>query len=108
MPSKCWPGNYHYNPCDRCGYATRFKQFPLVCACTTPDRCPHPPFYVGSDLFCRRCGGDPRVPRTNMHRLQEYIDEIEAEQEQKNAALPIPSGPPLRIADQYAAGRPRR
>jgi hypothetical protein len=35
----------------------------------------------------------------------EYIKEIQAEQEQKNAALPIPSGPPLRIADQYAAGR---
>jgi hypothetical protein len=40
MPS--WPGQYRYDPCDRCGYATRFKQFPMVCACTTPDRCPHP------------------------------------------------------------------
>jgi hypothetical protein len=28
--------------------------------------------------------------------------------EQKDAALPIPSGPPVRIADQYAAGRPHR
>jgi hypothetical protein len=41
-----------------------------------------------------------------MHRLAKYIEEIWAEQEQKNAALPIRSGPPLRIADQYAAGRP--
>jgi hypothetical protein len=40
--------------------------------------------------------------------LRELVEEIWAEQEQKNAALPIPSGPPLRIADQYAAGRPRR
>ena len=35
MPS--WPGDYHYDPCDRCGYATRFKQFSMVCACTTSD-----------------------------------------------------------------------
>jgi len=33
MPS--WPGEYRYDPSDRCGYATRFKQFPMVCACTT-------------------------------------------------------------------------
>jgi hypothetical protein len=36
-----------------------------------------------------------------------HVEEIWAEQEQTNAALPIPSGPPLRIADQYADGRPR-
>jgi hypothetical protein len=106
MPS--WPGEYRYDPCDRCGYATRFKQFPMVCACTTPDRCPHPPIYVRGNNICQRCGGDPRVPRANMHRLWEHIEEMQAEQEQKNAALPIPSGPPLRIVDQYAAGRPRR
>ena len=29
---------YRYDPCDRCGQATRYKQFPLVCRCTTPDR----------------------------------------------------------------------
>lgn len=105
--NKCWPGNYHYDPCDRCGYATRYKQFPLVCACTTPDRCPHPPVDVRGDV-CRRCGGDSRVPRTSMSRLRVHIKAIQAEQEQKNADLPIPSGPPLRIADRYAAGRPRR
>jgi hypothetical protein len=106
MPS--WPGEYRYDPCDRCGYATRFKQFPLVCRCTAPDRCPHPPIYVRGNNICQRCGGDPRVSRENMHRLREHIEEIQAEQAQKNAALPIPSGPPVRIADQYAAGRPRR
>lgn len=43
-----------------------------------------------------------------MSRLRVHIKAIQAEQEQKNADLPIPSGPPLRIADRYAAGRPRR
>lgn len=101
---------YHYEPCDRCGYATRYKQFPLVCACTTPDRCPHPPVDVRADNICRRCGGDSRVPRESMrHRAaRTLIDEIESEQERKNAALPIPSRPPLQIADRYANGRPRR
>lgn len=106
MPS--WPGDYRYDPCDRCGWATRFKQFPLVCACTTPDRCPHPPIYVRGNNICQRCGGDPRVPRENMHRLWEHTEKIHAEQEQKNAALRTraPTNvPPLRIADQYAAGR---
>jgi hypothetical protein len=44
-----------------------------------------------------------------MHRLAKYIEEIWAEQEQKNAALRtrVPTNvPPLRIADRYAAGRP--
>jgi hypothetical protein len=59
---------YRYDPCDRCGQATRYKQFPLVCRCTTPDRCPHPPIYLRGD-YCTRCGGDARVPRENMHRL---------------------------------------
>jgi rRNA maturation protein Nop10 len=95
---------YRYDPCDRCGQATRYKQFPLVCRCTTPDRCPHPPIYVQGD-HCQRCGGDARVPRENMHRLAKYIEEIWADQEQKNAALRVPSGPPLRIADRYAAER---
>jgi hypothetical protein len=46
-----------------------------------------------------------------MHRLAEYTEEIWAEQEQKNAALRrrVPTNvPPLRIADRFAAGRPRR
>ncbi len=61
---------YRHNPCDRCGQATRYKQFDLVCRCTTPDRCPHPPSYVQGD-HCQRCGGDARVPRESMHRLRE-------------------------------------
>ena len=104
MPS--WPGEYRYDPCDRCGYATRFKQFPLVCACTTPDRCPHPPIYRRGD-HCTRCGGDARVPRESMYG-KERLQEIWVEQEEKNAALRarvLPNVPPLRIADRYAAGR---
>jgi hypothetical protein len=42
-----------------------------------------------------------------MHRLAKYIEEIWAEQEQKNAALRVPSGPPLRVAARYATERPR-
>lgn len=100
---------YHYDPCDRCGHATRYKQFPCVCACTTPDRCPHPPVDVRADNICRRCGGDSRVSRESMDRaLREHIAEIKAEQERMNAALPTPCGPPLRIADRYTQGRPRR
>ena len=108
MPS--WPGKYHYDPCDRCRYATRFKQFPLACRCTTPDRCPHPPIYVQGD-HCQRCGGDARVPRENMNGLAKYIEEIWAEQEQKNAALRrrVPTNvPPLRIADRLLARHHRR
>ena len=106
--SKRWPGGYFYDPCDRCGYATRYKQFPSVCACTTPDRCPHPPVYVDDNNVCHRCGGDSRVPRENMNvALRERIAEIQAEQERANAALPTPSGPTLRIADRYTNGRPR-
>jgi hypothetical protein len=40
-------------------------------------------------------------------RLQEYIAEIQTEQEALEAARDRPDGPPLRIADRYAAGRPR-
>jgi ribosomal protein S14 len=103
MPS--WPGDYHYDPCDRCGWATRFKQFPLVCACTTPDRRPHPPIYVRGNNICQRCGGDPRVPRENMlWLLREHIEEIQAEQADLQARATPPSGPPLQVADRYADG----
>jgi hypothetical protein len=99
---------YRYDPCDRCGQATRYKQFPLVCRCTTPDRCPHPPIYVQGD-HCQRCGGDARVPRENMHRLAKYIEEIWAEQEQKNAELRarVTDGTRLLVAHEYAAGMVR-
>ena len=74
MPS-C-PAEYRYDPSDRCGYATRFKQFPMVCACMTPDRSPHPPIYVRGNNIWQRCGGDPQVSRANVHTLWEQIEEI--------------------------------
>ena len=69
-----------HSPCPRCGYATRFKQWPTPCLCAHP----HP-------------------------MKSTYVIEIWAEQEQKNAAqhqidyyshIPL-----LRIADRYAADR---
>ena len=77
-----------HSPCPRCGYATRFKQFgPIRCLCSkTPEV---------------RSG-----PQRSL--ANEHVEEIWAEQEQKNAALRtrVPTNvPPLRIADQYAAGR---
>jgi len=68
-------------PCLRCGYGTRYKQWPIRCQCPSMS------------------AGRSTSP---------LVAEIWAEQEQKNAALPIPSGPHLRIADRYPAGRPHR
>jgi hypothetical protein len=39
---------------------------------------------------------------------KEHIEDIWAEQEAMDAARHWPDGPPLRIADRYAGGRPRR
>lgn len=61
MPYQIGSFPHMHRPCDRCGYATRYKQFPVACNCTTPDRCPHPVAYVINGL-CRRCGGDARKP----------------------------------------------
>ena len=72
-----------HSPCQCCGYATRYKQFDLCCACTTPDRCPHPPIWREGN-HCHRCGGDARVRRESMYG-KERLQEIWAEQEQKNA-----------------------
>lgn len=59
--------------------------------------------------------GDPQAPvewRDSHYSraLKKLIEEIQAEQEAKNAELPeIDHGqiPPLRIGARYAAGRPR-
>src|ERR1700756_3682461 len=58
-------------------------------------------------------GRNPRyrhIIEEQRRRLEEHIAEIEAEQEQRNAALrkiDYSHIPPLRIAARYAAGRPR-
>ena len=96
-----------HHPCPRCGYATRYKQWPIGCLCNkyernhrTPEPCRTGPGPDGK----LTCLTHARTP------AREYIEEIWAEQEQKNAALRtrVPMNvPPLRIADRYAAGRPR-
>lgn len=75
-------GNTHphlHSRCPVCGYATRFKQYgPMRCAC--------PPGSVTARQV-------PEVRATNPEHLHAGVE---------------PSGPPLRIADRYSAGRPRR
>ena len=57
-------------------------------------------------------GRNPRnreILERNRQVAQRHIEEIQAEQERKNAELRQRSyGPPLCIAPRYAAGRPRR
>jgi hypothetical protein len=80
-----------HSPCPRCGYATRFKQF-------GPIRC-----------LCSPASGIRTISQRSL--ANENVIEIQAEQEQKNAALhkiDYSHIPPLRIADRYTAGRPRR
>jgi hypothetical protein len=84
-----------HSPCPRCGYATRYKQFgPMRCACPNPK--PRPRRVICSVTLTEHCP---------------YEGEEEKGSECKNLAddLPpgSPSGPPLRIAARYAAGRPR-
>jgi hypothetical protein len=71
-------GNSHphlHSPCPRWGYATRFKQFgPIRCRCSKTSEV--------------RSG-----PQRSL--ANEHVEAIWAEQEQKNAALPIPCGSPL-------------
>jgi hypothetical protein len=70
-----------HSACLRCGYATRYKQWPTKCACSDAER--------------------QKIPAS-------HLVEIWAEQEAADAARHWPDGPPLRIADRYGAGRPRR
>jgi hypothetical protein len=55
---------------------------------------------------------DIGAARLSWERAQKIADalpaEIQAEQEALDAARHWPDGPPLRIADRYAARRPRR
>jgi hypothetical protein len=75
-----------HSPCPRCGYATRYKQWPVTCACSNAQR--------------QKIRTTPGA----------HVVEIWAEQERKNAELhKIDQSyiPVLRIAARYAAGRPR-
>jgi hypothetical protein len=105
-----------HNPCDRCGYPRSYKQFPLVCKCTTPDRCPHPPACVNGTV-CRRCGGqladnglDPRqTDQVGRSAERGWIGEPQPPREWHTPGWVKTGGrhlPPLRVAERYAAGRP--
>ena len=74
-----------HSPCPQGGYANRYKQWPIKCACSDAER---------------------QKVRTTSARP--HVVEIWAEQEALEVARHWPDGPPLRIADQYAAGRPHR
>lgn len=77
------------SPCPQCGYATRYKQWPVTCAC----------FDYKQQLVRGSCSPCP------------HVAEIWAEQGQRNATLHlIDHGrlPPLKIAAEYAMGRRRR
>ena len=70
---------YLHGRCPECGYATRWKQFgPMPCAC--------PPEAIAA----RKA---QTIPVTNPAHLIPSTP---------------PSGPPLQIADRYAAGRLHR
>jgi hypothetical protein len=93
-----------HRPCPRCGYATRYKQWPIGCLCNKcePNHRPSEPCRAGPGADGKlTCLTHARTP------AREYIEEIWAEQKQKKVALQAPSGPLLRIADRYAAGRSR-
>ena len=75
--------HHYHSPCPRCGRPTRFKQWPTRCACSDAQR------------------QKVRVAPAP------HVVEISTEQEALDAAREWPDGPPLRIADRYAAGRPR-
>lgn len=75
-----------HSPCPQCGYATRFKQWTVKCACSNDTQ--HQKISTISDA---------------------HVLEIWAEQDAKNAELrkiDFSHVRPLRIAERYAAGRP--
>ena len=72
-----------HSPCPQCGYATRYKQWPNRCACPDAE---WRKVYVTSTS---------------------HVAGIQAEQEALDAAREWPTGPALRIAPHYAAGRPQ-
>ena len=74
-----------HSPCPQCGYATRYKQWPITCACSNAQR--------------------QKIRTTPAP----HVVEIWAEQERKNAELHQINHRhigPLRTAERYAAGGP--
>ena len=77
---------HNHTPCERCGFATRYKQWPIRCRCNQHSA-------EWKRMMARAC-------------VTRVVEPIWAEQEQKNAALPVPTGPPLALAPRYANGKP--
>lgn len=78
-------GNTHphlHSPCPRCGFATRFKQWPNRCACPESQR--HPKGQAS-----RGPGSRPKPESTTIQMHNTDFGRI----------------PPLRIAARYASGR---
>lgn len=74
-----------HHPCPQCGFATRYRQWPVKCACSDTQR--------------QQIRATPDA----------HVVEIWAAQEAKNAELhkiDYSHIPLLRIAERYAAGRP--
>jgi hypothetical protein len=75
-----------HSPCPQGGYATRYKQWPITCACSNAQR--------------QKIRTTPAA----------HVVEIWAEQDARNAELhKIDHShiPPLGIAARYSTGRPR-
>jgi hypothetical protein len=75
-----------HSACAQCGYATRYKQWPITCACSNAQR--------------------QKIRTTPAP----HVIEIWAEQQTRNTKLHNVDHshiPPVRIADRYAGGRPR-
>ena len=58
-------------------------------------------------LGAGRTGRAREIVEAQRRISRERVEEIWAEQEALDAARHWPDGPPLRVADRYAAGRPR-
>jgi hypothetical protein len=66
-----------HSACPRCGYATRYKQWPTNCACTEVQR----------QIAFAEIWGDQELRNAELHEIV------------------YSHAPPLRIADRYSAGR---
>lgn len=75
-----------HHPCPQCGFASRYKQWPIACACSKAQR--------------QKIRATPDA----------HVVEIWAQREAKNAELRMRDCtyiPPMRVGARYAAGRPR-
>lgn len=75
-------------PCPRCGYATRYQQWPVTCACSDSKR----------QTICMSAPPPP------------HVVDIWTEQQARNSLLHKVDHadiPALRVSARYSGGRPR-